>query len=439
MLTTSDTPHGPAALTPSRVMVAMLGARMHYAVPRLLHEAGLLERLYTDSYIGNKPWLKRALTTIPPRMQTRGIHRWLGRCDTVLPADKVISFETFGLWYAWARHQAHGYAQIETVFRNFAERFAERILKDGLGKAAVVWGFNSAALELFQAAKAQGRYCVLEQTILPQQLERKLLMEESERWPGWQHERGALSGELSSPPREEGEWALADCIVAGSEFVRDGLLQLGVPATKIRVVPYGVDVARFQLLGGARDSDSDASYQANGPRRRPLRVLFAGHVGLRKGVPDLLHALQQFEPKDVEARLVGSINLKQDKLSEFARLAQLPGPVPRTTMSKLFRWADVFVLPSIVEGSATVTYEALMSGVPVIATRNTGSVVRDGIDGFIIPIRNPDALAAALRRYVDEPAVLSAHQAAAARDRERLGLDVYRQNLSEVIQSVVHQ
>jgi glycosyltransferase involved in cell wall biosynthesis len=61
-------------------------------------------------------------------------------------------------------------------------------------------------------------------------------------------------------------------------------------------------------------------------------------------------------------------------------------------MAQHYAWADVFLLPSICEGSATACYEALAAGVPVITTENAGSVVRDGIDGFIVPIRDAGAI-----------------------------------------------
>ena len=95
----------------TRVTVAMLGARMHYAVPRLFYETGMLERFYTDSYVGNKPWLEAALKAIPESVRPRGVQRWLGRRDGVLSPCKVTSFETLGLWYSWARQGALGKEQ----------------------------------------------------------------------------------------------------------------------------------------------------------------------------------------------------------------------------------------------------------------------------------------------------------------------------------------
>jgi len=62
-------------------------------------------------------------------------------------------------------------------------------------------------------------------------------------------------------------------------------------------------------------------------------------------------------------------------------------------MAAQYGWADVFLLPSLCEGSATVIYEALGYGLPVVCTPNAGSVVRDGLEGFIAPVRDATAIA----------------------------------------------
>lgn len=415
---------GEASLT--KVTVAMLGARRHYAVPRLLHEAGLLERFFTDSYSGNKPWLERALKTIPPRIQPQGLQRWLGRRDAVLPPHKVTSFETLGIRYAWAQRRIRDAQELEKVYRNTAVQFAERISSAGFGDAAYVWGYNGAALELFKAAKAQGLRCILEQTSNPKPIERTLIQEEYARWPDWALSApGMRHGELLEE-RERQEWQLADCIVGGSEFVAAGLKQCGVPEGKIRVVPYGVDMSRFALNTPLTPKQ----------RSGPLRVLFVGRISVMKGIPDLLHALALLGPNRVHARLIGGGDLTNRKLQPFSEVAEIVGYVPRTELAAHYRWAEVFCFPSLTEGSATVTYEALMSGVPVIATPNAGAPVRDGVDGLVVPIRDPQALADALQRYLDDPDLLSAHQTAAAQDRHRLGLDAYRERLVDVVQGL---
>lgn len=406
-----------------RVIVAMLGARRHYAVPRLLYEAGMLERFYTDSYIGNKPWLEWLLGTVPPSVRPRGLQRWLGRKDAVLPQDKVTSFEVFGWHYAWQRYRGNTVSHGKVVYAEFAARFNRHVISSYPLSAEVVWGFNGACLELLQWAKSRGMRCIVEQTIAPMQIQHQLLSEELARWPNWQPSLKSMVYPNPLSVREEEEWALADVIVAGSEFVADSMRLCGVSAERIRVVPYGVDSRRFKRI--------DCSQHTG-----PLRLLFAGEVGLRKGVPDLLEALRRLGPENVEAMLAGQIALAEDKVLPYRTVADFLGFVPRAKMSELFKWADVFVLPSLVEGSATVIYEALISGLPVITTPNAGSIVRDGVDGFIVPIRDPEALAQAIKRYRDDRDLLTKHQAATAENCERAGLLRYQNDLSALLQEV---
>jgi glycosyltransferase involved in cell wall biosynthesis len=374
-----------------RIVVAQLGARMHYAVPRIFYGAGMLERLYTDTYLGNKPWRARALGLMPGPLRSGAAGRLLGRTADGIPPAKVTSFDVFGLRYARAQQRARGTTELAGIYADFARRFGERIIARR-PDADAIWAFDGAALELFRWAKDRGIHCVLEQTIGPRRLARRLLAKELECWPGWEPC-------LRLPPepdplaeREEEEWALADGIVAGSPFVADGIRQCGGPTRKCAIVPYGVDTGRF----------SPAAPLAGQSSARRLRVLFAGEVGLRKGAPYLLEALRQLGPEEVEARLAGGIVLSSEKLAPYSDVANFLGPVPRSQMPALYQWADVFVLPSLFEGSATVVYEALAAGVYVITTPNAGSVL-SGASAFgeIVPIRSVEAIAAALRRRRD--------------------------------------
>jgi glycosyltransferase involved in cell wall biosynthesis len=76
----------------------------------------------------------------------------------------------------------------------------------------------------------------------------------------------------------------------------------------------------------------------------------------------------------------------------------------------------VFLLPSLCEGSATAVYEALAAGLPVICTENTGSVVRHGVDGYIVPIRDVAETTDILKQLAGNPAML-ARMSDSARER----------------------
>lgn len=407
----------------TQIHVAMLGARMHYAVPRIFDELGLLGRFYTDSYIGNKYWLEKILQTTTRVASHPVLTKWLGR-RAAITADKVISYELLGInsWWRWRRVGSIGAAR--RMYAEINRNFNGKVVASGLQGADVIYACNTAALEIFRHAKQRGILCILEQTIAPLMLYQQLLVEEAAIWPDWQ--RNLL--DLTDAPkitaeREQQEWTLADFIIGGSGFVKSELINCGVMPEKCRVVPYGVDITKAVC---AAKEDSGGK----------LRVLFAGEVGLRKGAPYLLQALSMLGSDSIEAKFAGHIPITYEKLKPFESVAHFLGPVPRLRMGELFAWADVFVLPSLFEGSATVTYEALAHGVPVITTENTGSMVRDGIDGHIVPIRDPEAIAVALNHYVANPRHLQDQRAAAIAGREAVSLEAYKGRLAAMVADI---
>ena len=110
-------------------------------------------------------------------------------------------------------------------------------------------------------------------------------------------------------------------------------------------------------------------------------------------------------------------------------MADFPEIIPRSEMAEQYEWADVFLLPSLCEGSATVTYEAMFQGLPVICTPQTGSTVRDGIDGFIVPARDSDAIVEKLERFAAKPDLLAAMAESACQNSTDYTLEKYGERL----------
>jgi glycosyltransferase involved in cell wall biosynthesis len=242
-------------------------------------------------------------------------------------------------------------------------------------------------LECFERAQFDGVATILEQTIAPRRLELELLAESEERYPQWRDPEGRGLSQYFAE-REEQEWTLADTIVCGSDFVKRGLMRQGIPGRQIHVVPYGID--------------PPADWSPKTTLGNRLRVLFVGSINARKGVPALMEASEKLPC--CEFRLVGGGRLPEG--ISIPSNVRIVGPVPRTEVSHHYRWADVFLLPSLCEGSATVIYEALSQGVPVICTPNAGSVVRDGMEGKIIPALDPAAIREALESFLAAPNTL---------------------------------
>jgi glycosyltransferase involved in cell wall biosynthesis len=89
------------------------------------------------------------------------------------------------------------------------------------------------------------------------------------------------------------------------------------------------------------------------------------------------------------------------------------------------------------EGSATVTYEALAAGLPVICTPNTGSVVRNGVDGFVVPIRDPDAIVSVIELLLADSSLLETMSKRAKQTATSFDLESYRERLVGALNSTV--
>ena len=159
-------------------------------------------------------------------------------------------------------------------------------------------------------------------------------------------------------------------------------------------------------------------------------MLFVGEVSLQKGIPYLLEALRSINrPKSIKAKLVGQVLLDRQRLNHYSNWCEVTGPIPRSQIRALYEWADILVLPSLCEGSATVTYEAIAAGLPLIVTPNTGSLVRDGVEGFVVPIRDSRVLAERIEMLCDDIDRRAAMADAAAQRTQEVSIEAYAERL----------
>lgn len=374
-----------------KIAVAQLGARRHYQQPVLLHQLGCLEALYTDFYAGDS-WPARLLHHPQIEMHLPGsIKRVADRYDPALKDAKVVYFPSLAYQYAKTLKQLKGKSPSAT-FAATGKAFCHRIIQHGLGNADTIYGFNSASLELFQYAKQQGLRCILDQTLAERFYYYQLMQAEECRWPSWSISPFILTdADRELAEREQQEQDLADHIICGSDFVKLSLIARGLSPEKITVVSLG-RIKELELTEAGTSVSEDSQFPWS-KRSEGLHILFAGSVGLRKGIPYMLEALRQLKGKiPFACKVAGSIELQPDVLTQYSDVCEFLGRIPRSEMATLYGWADVFVLPSLCEGSAMVTYEALQYGLPIIVTQNTGSIIRDGIDGWIVPVQDADAI-----------------------------------------------
>jgi len=225
----------------------------------------------------------------------------------------------------------------------------------------------------------------------------------------------AASVETLEDPAADACIDLADLLVCPSEFVRESLREQDRP--RAVVIPFGTDPAR-----------------ALPPRTRPaapLRVLFAGNVNRRKGVPFLLEAWRQLALPPEQAELVMCGRL----FAEAAEWVRTAPPGVRfagfqADMAPHFADADIFVLPSLMEGSAKAVYEAMAYGLSPVVTPHTGSIVRDGIDGLVAEAADAATLADALGRLITDETLRRTLGAAAAETAKTYSWEAYARGVA---------
>ena len=216
---------------------------------------------------------------------------------------------------------------------------------------------------------------------------------------------------------------LFDYVLCPSDFVYSSFIKYEFPKEKLIKTSYGVDVNRFTVQ---RKKD------------KIFRAVFVGSLQVRKGIHYLLKAWDELKLRDAELIIVGRVwpdsrdiveKYKKNKSIKFVGFDANPGTY--------LRKSDVFVFPSIEEGSALVTYEAMASGLPIITTFNSGSVARNGKEGFIVPIRDVKALKQKIRYLYNNPKICRKMGLAARKRIEKYSWDKYSERLIEIYKKLM--
>lgn len=187
----------------------------------------------------------------------------------------------------------------------------------------------------------------------------------------------------------------ADLILCPSTFVRDTMLTNGIPEEKCFVSPFGVDTSIFKKRAG--------------PPAKP-RFITVGMICLRKGHQYLFRAFEQVKRVLPDAELICVGKYRPDFQMEHRRwkgtFTHYPH-LPHSELAELLRTCTAFVFPSLEEGFARVLSEAMAVGLPMVASYESGAttLVQDGVEGFIIPPRQPGKIADAMIRLAQDRAL----------------------------------
>jgi glycosyltransferase involved in cell wall biosynthesis len=404
-----------------RVAVVQDGARLHYAVPLALNRLGALRVMLTEVFLKRGP-RSDLFTAIAGKSSSKRVNAMLQRrCDEIAPhlirTNPLLAARQF-----WNRNRRGS----EEGFYEWSSRAAGRwILRQGIADANVLFGFiRNIDPDVCRQARQRGVLVIGDQMIAPAVIEAAEAQIQKQRWPDWINPQREPDYQIVQQA-EKLTWRHLNLITCGSSYVRDGLIAQGLDENRIHVIPYPIDARRYASL-----SDFDSR-----PPDRPLTVGFVGGIGLRKGAPYFVEVARRFKPSTVRFVMVGPVAAPKPIAAKISESVELVGRIPRGQISDWMLKFDLFLFPSTCEGAAGSVTEAMATGLPIITSPNSGTPVRDGVEGFICNYSDIDAMTARIEQLaVDVPLRREMGRQSRA-TALRMNLDDYGRRLTQLMRS----
>lgn len=356
--------------TTPKVIVAQMGSRRRYRIPQMLHKAGLLERLYTDT--SNRSLVGRIV----------GKKMFKGRIlPEELPSDKVFSTDYPLL--ADVRYKCFPSKDPLAVFLCKNKLLGKYMICKGLGNANIVYNFGVGSYDFLKYASSNGLKVVTDVFMSPTTFQSY----SDDEWCENRRTYKLIQGQYDELNRYV--FDVSDVLLCPSKEVADGIRNISLDYnSKIKICSYG--------------SGIDYKDRMNKPVKG--RFFWAGGQWLGKGLHYLAGAADELGQKypEMEFRAAGIIDPEVINMEKFKNITFL-GKIDKEQIQEEFLAADAFVFPTLSEGMAGVVIEAIAAGCPVITTKAAGiDDIEDGKSGLIIPAKNKDVITESIERlYLD--------------------------------------
>ena len=366
-----------------KVAISTIGKFHAFDLARELHARGALASIFTGY----------------PNFKLR---------DEQLPQSSIHSFPWVHSAYMAFPWKNHLPSFVERHWKHTAAVTFGEYVRRNLPECDLYVGMSGSALLAGRKAHHQGSRFICDRGSAHIRVQNQLLREEHDCWGM------PFSGiDLRTIEQEEAEYDEADIVTVPSTFALRSFVEQGVSAQKIALLPYGVNVARFQPV--------------DVPDEKRFDVLFVGAMSLQKGVQYLVQAFQSINHPSKSLTFVGApsqalINLLQRR-GVWPAEVEVIGHVPQSELKDIMSRSHVLVLPSIQDGFGMVLAQAMACGCPIIASKNTGAqdLIDDGCEGFIVPIRDVNILTERLQQLADHPEIRASMSAQALAKIKKIG------------------
>jgi glycosyltransferase involved in cell wall biosynthesis len=293
----------------------------------------------------------------------------------------------------------------------------------------LLWGYDTACDFLFSHSEMRGVVRVLDQAGGHAGVVRQIMLRQRELHADW------FAGESDIPSAEqvgqaEREVRGASHAIVGAQHAADAMIARGMSPERVHVVPYGYDESRFPKMPVRSELGT-----------LPVRFLFVGAVGPRKGIHLLLQAFRHIPARQATLRLVGPLAMPERVLREAGSNVEYSPPLPHDRIVEEYAKAHCFIFPTLIDGGGIVLYEAAACGLGIIQSPMCGDGVRlgpNGTNGLVMRENNLEALQEALASVIANPAILRDWSAASWAMRQERTWTAYRQRIVDLLPRLQH-
>jgi glycosyltransferase involved in cell wall biosynthesis len=400
-------------MSPRSVALAYAGVHEIFQLGLAAHEAGGLDSLHCSAVDLPGKWGRLLSGFVSaPSLRPLGYD--------ALPAQDVREFPWPLLVHRVIQKLLPRRKTVHLHMNDWFDRVIARRLRRSSARLFV--GAETCSLHSLRAARAKGMKTLLDCPGIPSPF-----LEAMETRAASERGLAVMPAPNTSAmlERKLAELKLADRILACSELQKRALVGMGAEAERITVVPLWVDAA-FWAAGPARATRKSG----------PLRVLYAGAVSLRKGVPYLLDAMKELQGR-ATLTLVGAVPAEARETFFKVSPHTHHEYVPKQELRRLFSEHDVLVMPSLGDSFGFVVIEAMAAGLPVIVSVHCGVPVPD--ESWRVPAFDAAAITRRLEAYLSHPEWLQEHGEQARVFAQDLTPARYRQNVANVMRELLSE
>jgi len=403
------------------VIVSHPGRQHSFRLAYALQKAGLLNKLITSVYYkpDNFPY---SLTRYIPHRWKSIIEELKKRYHDKLYTCNVEQFPFFELLREAAERLNISSFPLDIYTINqihdwYVSNRLSRLKPD------VVIGSETASYRTFQKARELGITTVLDVPSVHFEFINKLRADYKEFNLTFNDTNTYLKKESA----KYREYKYADYIICISQFAKSTIGVDLYDKDRIFVVNLGYDNNIFK---------PKKSYNIS---KALLKIIYVGNISVRKGIKVLIKALQILNDRKIELILVGNLidcNITSENTSiNFKHIAYCN----HNELAKLYQEADLFILPTYMDGWGMVLVEAMSCGTPVITTENAGSkeAITNGEDGFIVPAGDAESLADKILYFYDNRNEIERFGKKARKKAELYTWDSYGGKIKDIVDSIM--